>query len=79
MSHQLPPDLHTFLNALQSSVGGVPINVSYNDSESWVVDYFITVGRQKFNLWHNVNVNGWGWEQVGFSHIYTQGFDEDSI
>lgn len=80
MSHQLPQDLHTFLNALQGSVGRVPINVSYNDSEPFVTDYFITVGHQRFQLWCNHKSTDelkWGYKSLGISGFgnFQQGFD----
>lgn len=62
-------DIQLFLTVIEQKAAqnGYPINVTYRDEADYVRDYFIQVGHQTFQMWHNVKVDTFGWkEYYGF-------------
>lgn len=80
--HIIPDKLIEFINTLQS-VSRIGVQrVTYDDSKEWITEYSIIWGGQQWGIWYNTYTKMWGWAPKGvggFDHIFTQGFDEDSI
>ena len=64
----IPDKLKFFLSVIEQRAAreGYGINVTYRDDSDYVRDYFIQVGHQVFQLWHNLKSTDsvpYGWKE----------------
>jgi len=72
----IPDKLKLFFTVIEQKAAqqGLPMQVTYNDKEGYVVDFYLNFGIQRYHLWWNVNdiSDDWpdgsiGWsEHIGF-------------
>lgn len=71
---KLPQKLQLFFTVLEQKAAqnGLPMQVSVNDKESYVVDFYIHTGLQTFRLWWNINDKSDQWPDgsMGWSEYF---------